>query len=169
MSFDHFTKLLPEVDFRAYVSAFAPRTSPEKVIVSHPPYIQRLSQLLQETDADVVEAYLVSRVALNLADYLSPQTEVWKAKRELDELLDGVQKGAVDPRDEFCLVQVEEALGFAAGRFFVQETFGGESQVKAKKVIDGECSNIFLSIRCYGALKVAWGFKMLSPRLKAPS
>ncbi|KAG8883883.1 hypothetical protein FRB97_005721 [Tulasnella sp. 331] len=136
LSFDDFSGRLPEIDFSAYLSSFTPRSFPQKVIVSYPPYLKSLSALIKDTNAETMEAYFVSRAALTFANYLSPQTEVWQAKRELDELLKGLKKGAVDPRDEFCLAEVESALGFAAGRFFVEETFGGQSHIKAAKVID---------------------------------
>ncbi|KAG8995664.1 hypothetical protein FRB94_008889 [Tulasnella sp. JGI-2019a] len=136
MPFDEFADHVPEINFPSYLSTFAPRTFPEKVVVSYPPYLHSLSYIIRHTSAETMEAYFVSRAALSTAIYLSPQTEVWKARRELDELLQGLKKGAVDPRDDFCLAKVENSLGFAAGRFFVQETFGGESHRKAASVID---------------------------------
>lgn len=72
-----------------------------------------------------MEAYFVTRLAFSLAPYLSTSTDVWKAKRELDELLRGLKKGAMDDREEWCLQRVESTLGFAGGRFFVEEVFGG--------------------------------------------
>ena len=56
----------------------------------------------------------------------------------MDETLKGIRKGAVGDRAEFCVGRVENALGFAAGRYFVNETFGGESREKGTKVITGE-------------------------------
>ncbi|KIO34187.1 hypothetical protein M407DRAFT_17094 [Tulasnella calospora MUT 4182] len=135
-SFDNFTSHLPEFDFPAYIAAFTPRNFPEKIIVSYPPYMKSISRLISETNAEVLEAYFVARTALSLAGYLGQTTKVWKANRSLDELLRGLKKGAVEDRDDWCLARVESALGFAAGRFFVQETFGGQSQIKAAKVID---------------------------------
>ncbi|OCH83524.1 zincin, partial [Obba rivulosa] len=38
-------------------------------------------------------------------------------------------------RAEYCIARVEEAMGFAAGRYFVNETFPGESRAKGTKVI----------------------------------
>lgn len=137
MTFDNFTNHLPEIDFAGYLSTFAPRDFPETVIVTYPPYLHSLSTLIQDTEAEVMEAYFVSRVALGFADLLSHDTEVWKTKRTLDELLRGLKKGAVEPRDDFCRTSVESAMGFGAGRFFVEETFPGKSQEKAVKVIDG--------------------------------
>lgn len=125
-SWSNFTQSVSQIDFNLYIGSFANRPVPEKVIVSYPPYLKSLSELLDDVSPDVLEAYFVTRVALSLADYLGMETPVWKAKRELDELLRGLKKGALPDREEVCLHHVEETLGFASGRFFVEETFGGE-------------------------------------------
>lgn len=86
----------------------------------------------------MIEGYLVIRAALSLSPYLGMNTEAWQAQRSLLETLTGVKKGAVGDRAEYCISQVEETLGFAAGRYFVNETFAGESKTKGTKVITGE-------------------------------
>ncbi len=57
--------------------------------------------------------------------------------RSLEEVLNGIKKGAVGDRAEYCVGRVESALGFALGRYFVRETFGGDSRRVATKVITG--------------------------------
>jgi endothelin-converting enzyme len=99
--------------------------------------------ILNETSSDVVEAYLVIRAALSLSPYLGVNTEAWKARRSLLETLTGIKKGAFGDRAEYCVGQVEGSLGFAAGRYFVQKTFGGNSKNKAMKVISGGLCNQF--------------------------
>lgn len=64
-------------------------------------------------------------------------TEAWQAQRTLQETLTGIKKGAVGDRAEYCIGKVEESLGFAAGRYFINETFTGESREKGTKVITG--------------------------------
>ena len=49
----------------------------------------------------------------------------------------GIKKGAVGDRAEWCVGRVEGTLGFAAGRYFVNETFAGESKKKGTKLIKG--------------------------------
>ncbi|KAF5391824.1 hypothetical protein D9757_001795 [Collybiopsis confluens] len=129
------TTTLPQINFEEYFATFAPRNFPDRVIVTYPPYVQSLSDILDRTTGDVIEAYLVSRAALSLSSYLGMGTEAWQAQRTLVELLSGIKKGAVGDRAEYCVGQVEQTLGFAAGRFFVNETFGGESKEKGTKVI----------------------------------
>lgn len=107
------------------------------MIVTYPAYIDSLSKILQDTSDDVLEAYLVVRAALSLSPHLGMGTEAWAAQRTLQEFLTGIKKGAVGDRSEYCIGKVEETLGFAVGRYFVNETFGGDSREKGTKVITG--------------------------------
>lgn len=132
-----FAAQLPQINFPMYMSTFTPRNFADKVIITSKTYGSSLSAILHEAESDVVEAYLVTRAALALAPYLGMDTEVWKAKRAMEETLQGIKKGQVPDRSDWCVQRVEEALGFAAGRFFVEETFGGDSREKGTKVIMG--------------------------------
>jgi endothelin-converting enzyme len=66
--------------------------------------------------------------------------ESWKAVRNLQETLQGIKPGAIGDRAEYCVNSVDEALGFASGRYFVNETFAGDSKEKGTKVITGAFS-----------------------------
>jgi endothelin-converting enzyme len=135
MALDKFSRTIPEIHFSEYFAAFTPRSFPDRVIVTYPEYYKSLTKILEETSAEVVEAYLVTRAALTLSPYLSPTTKSWRAQRSLEETLNGIKKGAVGERWETCVHVVEEQLGFAVGRYFVNETFAGDSQAKGTKVI----------------------------------
>jgi endothelin-converting enzyme len=129
---------LPEIHFSSYVSTFAPRAFPAQVIVTHPPFATSLSKILSNTSSDAIEAYLVTRAALTLSPHLGLATEQWQAVRTLEETLKGIKKGAVGDRAEYCIGRVERALGFASGRYFVEQVFGGDSREKGTRVITGE-------------------------------
>lgn len=130
-----FTKILPQFHFSTYLSTFAPRNFPKTVIITDPGYITALSKIINETPAEVIEAYLVTRAALALSNNLGQETEPWLAVRSLEEELRGIKKGAVGDRAEFCISKVETTLGFAAGRYFVNETFAGDSKEIGTNVI----------------------------------
>lgn len=132
------TDTLPQVDFPEYFAAFTPRNFPSIVIQTHPPYASSLAKILRKTSEDVVEAYLVVRATLTLAPYLGSTTEAWQAQRSLYELLTGIKKGVVGDRSEYCIEKVEESMGFAVGRYFVNETFAGDSKEKGTKIITGK-------------------------------
>ncbi|TFK29797.1 endothelin-converting enzyme 1 [Coprinopsis marcescibilis] len=130
------TDTLHMFDFPTYFSEFTPRSYPDRVVLTYPSYAASLADILNDTSSDVIEAYLVSRALLSLSSYLGPETELWQAQRTLYETLSGIKKGAVGDRAEYCVSKVEETLGFAAGRFFVKEAFGGDSKAKATKLIE---------------------------------
>lgn len=137
------TESLPQFEFQAYFASFTPRTFPDRVILTYPSYSASLSSILEDTDKSVIEGYLVSRALLQLAPYLGSETAQWQAHRRLYETLTGIKKGAVGDRAEWCVSKVEETLGFATGRYFVNETFGGESKAKGTKVMtSGYCGFI---------------------------
>ena len=129
------SQIIPQVHFETYFTAFAPRNYPEKIIVTSVDYAKWLGRILEETPSQIIEAYLVTRAALQLSPHLGLETEAWKAQRALSEALKGIKKGAVGDRGDYCVERVEEAMGFAAGRYFVNETFGGDSREKGEKVI----------------------------------
>ena len=132
------TNALPDINFNAYFSTFAPRTYPSRVILTSTTYPASLSKILNETSHATKQAYLETRAALELSGHLGMGTEAWKATRSLEERLRGIKPGAVGDRAEYCVGQVEAAMGFAAGRYFVEEVFGGASREKGTKVITGE-------------------------------
>lgn len=126
---------LPEFDFKSYWYYFSlavhdyssnilpqPRSTfplhspPNRIIVTHPPYLASLSTLLSNTPDDVLLGYLITVMSLSLAEHLGPKTEIWKAHRELVEELTSIKKGAVDDREDYCSQKVETAFGFASGR-----------------------------------------------------
>lgn len=137
MPFKNVSDSLPEFDFSTYFSAFAPRNFPETIIVTSTTYLSDLSKILNDTDKNTLEAYFVTRAALEYSSHLGLDTEAWKATRSLEEVLNGIKKGAVGDRAEYCVSRAESAMGFALGRYFVREKFGGASREKATKVITG--------------------------------
>ena len=129
------SRTIPQINFETYFTAFAPRNYPQKIIVTSYDYAKKLGQLLDDTPPQIIEAYLVTRAALELSPRLGVETEAWKAQRTLVEALQGVKKGAIGDRGEYCVERIEEAMGFAAGRYFVNETFGGDSRETGETVI----------------------------------
>lgn len=60
-------------------------------------------------------------------------------RKELDALsnrLVGLPEDAKKPRKDYCLDQIDENLGFLAGRYFVQRAFPGQSKAFAEEVIE---------------------------------
>lgn len=120
------------------MGTFATRSFPSTVILTSTTFPSSLADIINATSASTLEAYFVTRAALELSPHLGYQTEEWQAVRALKEALQGLKKGAVGDRAEYCVGRVESAMGFGAGRYFVNETFGGDSREKGTKVITGK-------------------------------
>ena len=129
---------LPQINFPDYFATFTPRFFPSRVIITYKPYPSSLSRILERTSSDVIEAYLVVRAALEYAPNLGTTTEAWKAVRQLQEVLNGLRSGATGERSEFCMLRVDNAMGFATGRYFVNATFPSDSKERATQVISGK-------------------------------
>ena len=132
------TEAIPEINFNTYFASFTPRNYPNRVILTSSTYPASLSAILKETSQDTLEVYLETRAALSLAPYLGTSTESWRATRALEERLGGIKPGAMGDRAEYCVGRIEVTMGFAAGRYFVEEVFSGESREKGTKVITGK-------------------------------
>lgn len=109
-SFSNLTSQLPEVNLANYLATFSPRAFPSRVIVTYPPYVSSLSTILEKASKETVEAYLIARVALQLAPLLGPGTEAWKTVRELKEILGGMKRGVLPDRAEYCAKQVSDTM-----------------------------------------------------------
>ncbi|VDC06015.1 unnamed protein product [Peniophora sp. CBMAI 1063] len=138
---------LNQLDFGGYLASFNPRNFPEFAIVTYPPFISSLSQLLDDVDKDTLEAYLTTRPMLALASRLSTETAAWKAKRRLTETLQGIKPGALPDRAEYCVEAVDSALGFGAGHFFVSETFSPDARARGEHIISSIIESFKTSLK----------------------
>jgi predicted metalloendopeptidase len=98
-------------------------------------YFGNLSVVIQEAGLDVLEPYLVWRSIQSLKSYAP------KVLREvfapLDEKLTGASSKIETPRSDLCLDVLKNHMGDAVGKWFVQETFRGESFAEAKVMMEG--------------------------------
>jgi len=135
-----FRNLSQQLDFMSlstYVSTFAPRNFPTKIIVTSPPYIKSVHKILADTPDHVLSAYFVTRMGLSYSKFLGPATPIRKATRRLQVALQGLKKGVPEDRQQFCQAYADEldGLGLLGGKEFVDRTFAGDSKAKAESVI----------------------------------
>jgi len=135
-----FHNLSQQLDFMSlstYISTFAPRNFPSKIVVTHPPYIKSVHRILADTPSYVLSAYFVTRLGLGYSKFLGPATPVRQATRKLQVVLQGLKKGVPEDRQQFCQAYADElqGLGLLGGKEFVDRAFGGDSKTKAESVI----------------------------------
>jgi endothelin-converting enzyme len=129
-------KALPFIDLGAYLSAMAPRKYPSKIVVSHPPYLKKITKLVRDVPDHVLSAYFVSKLALAYGPALGPKTEVRKQVMHLNNVLSGVKPGTEENRENNCLNAVDNLVGFIAGREFVQAAFSPEAKADGEHIIN---------------------------------
>lgn len=131
-------KHLPFLDIPTYLSAFAVRSFPENITVTHPAYLKSVSQLVDATPDYVLSGYFTTRLALTYASALGPKTGVRAEARRLEEVLKGIKKGTEENRQDVCLNWVDNVVGFIAGREFVREAFSPEAKKEGEDIIHCE-------------------------------
>lgn len=138
-SFEKVDSALPFIDLESYLKAMPTGGSiPEKVIVTHPPYLKSVSRLVEQAPDYVLSAYFVTRLAFEYAAYLGPNTALWQEKRRLDEVLKGLKKGTEENRQTTCLRAIDATIGNIAGAEFVKETFSPEAKEDGTRIINSQ-------------------------------
>ncbi len=130
-------KALPFLSIPEYLSAFTPRSFPENVSVTYPPYLKSLTKLVKSTPDYVLSGYFVTRLAMTYAIALGPKVGVRQETRRLEEVLRGLKKGTEENRQDVCLNTVDDIIGFIAGREYVREAFSPEARADGESIIRG--------------------------------
>ncbi|KAI8070891.1 hypothetical protein BC940DRAFT_174856 [Gongronella butleri] len=126
------TSIVPEIDWDMLFAEIQPASTPhqDSVIVTSTDYLGKLSkQVLRKTSPQALQAYFVWRVLDAYTPALADR--VRKPSQELNAFVQGTSVKQIPPRWETCLRQVDDAVGFLAGRLFVQESFAGDIKERA--------------------------------------
>ena len=138
------------IDLARYVSAFAPRNFPEKVIVTSPKFVKKLDKLLADTEDYILQAYFIARTGLKHANLLGPNQGVRLAGEKLTSVLRGTKLGAEVDREEVCIAHVSAVRGHMVGAEFIKTQFAGDSKKKAENIIYGIIDEFKLSLKTLG-------------------
>ncbi|KAJ1032950.1 hypothetical protein NDA16_000229 [Ustilago loliicola] len=122
------------ISWPAYFSALTVRT-PERVILSSPKFVTSLDALISRTKTEVLEAYIVWTAIRELGTALGPNVKLRAAAERLERYTKGVDADAKEDRETVCLGDLNAALGFMAGRYFVREAFQGDSRKRVEEII----------------------------------
>ncbi|CAO1629004.1 unnamed protein product [Sympodiomycopsis kandeliae] len=126
--------MIDAVSWPDYLSALTVKV-PKKVIVASPSFFKGLSQIISRTRDDVLEAYLGWCAVRDLGRDLGPNVPLRRPAESLARHIRGVALDAKEDRSKVCLSELNEALGFMAGRYFVREAFSPSARDKAANII----------------------------------
>lgn len=127
--------LFDAVSWPDYLSALMVRV-PQRVIVSAPEPLKRLSTLISRTHDDVIEAYLIWTAVRTFGLDLGPKVPLRAPADALAHRAKGVAPDAKEDRDTVCLSALDESLGFLAGRYFVRAAFPQTARDSVTSIID---------------------------------
>lgn len=122
------------ISWPAYFSALTVR-EPEIIILSSPKFVRSLDALISSTRTEVLEAYIVWTAIRELGTALGPNVKLRAAAERLERHTKGVDVDAKEDRETVCLGELNAALGFMAGRYFVREAFKGDSKKRVEEII----------------------------------
>lgn len=130
------TKLSSIIDWDLLITYLQPPSTPHQdtVIVNSPTYISNISQsLIEKASPETIQAYLLWRVIDGYVPALGE--DIRQPIQKLNAVLQGTSAKVTQPRWETCLGQVDDAVGFLAGRLFVQAKFGGKAKERADSFV----------------------------------
>lgn len=137
MSLSQLAKIAPNVDWGLYVSHLLPPNAPHpgKVIVTSPAFIGNVStQLLEQETTRTLQAYFTWKVIIAYGDALGE--DIRTPIRRLTAKLIGTNPKSIKPRWDTCLDEVNGAIGFMAGRYYVIDKFGGNAKERADDFVN---------------------------------
>ncbi|KAK0564906.1 hypothetical protein OC844_001498 [Tilletia horrida] len=134
-SLAQFSYLLTSIDVPLYFTGLAVR-QPETIIVANTKYLRRVDSLLSRTRDEVLEAYIVWALLRTYGRGLGPKASLRQPFNRLDKRAKGIEDDAKENRVGFCLDEINEALGYLAGRYFVQKTFSARAKARAEEIIE---------------------------------
>ncbi|XP_052465569.1 endothelin-converting enzyme 1 isoform X1 [Carassius gibelio] len=127
--------LAPAVDWMPFLSAvFTPvaLNDSEPVVVYAKEYLQKVSELISNTNKSVLNNYMIMKVVRKMVSILDQKFQ--DAEQRFLEVMYGTKKSCT-PRWKLCVSDTDSALGFALGALFVKATFSEDSKAFVEDMV----------------------------------
>uniref|UniRef100_A0A672M9P9 Endothelin-converting enzyme 1 n=1 Tax=Sinocyclocheilus grahami TaxID=75366 RepID=A0A672M9P9_SINGR len=127
--------LAPAVDWMPFLSAvFTPvaLNDSEPVVVYAKEYLQKVSELISNTNKSVLNNYMIMKVVRKMVSILDQRFQ--DAEQRFLEVMYGTKKSCT-PRWKLCVSDTDSALGFALGALFVKATFSEDSKAFVEDMV----------------------------------
>jgi len=102
-----------------------------QILVYGPSYFESLNNILKETDVETLATYAEWIVINAYGNYISDEFK--EPLKIMDKLLNGVESEPA--RYEYCVNIVDNSMGMALGRFFIDEVFNDNSRKMAEDLL----------------------------------
>ncbi|MGB0186047.1 MAG: M13 family metallopeptidase [Flavobacteriaceae bacterium] len=131
-SIEELSAITPVIDWKKFMTDMGVSEIPEQVLVMQPKYMAELNSFLKTTSIEDLKTLMTWSTLDNAASYLS--TEIEKANWDFySKTLRGAKKQR--PAEERALGTVNNTVGEAIGKLYVEAKFPPEAKAKAEKMI----------------------------------
>ena len=123
----------PNFNWTAYFNELGVEGEVDSVIVGQPDFFKEVDEIIADTDLSTIKDYLKWNVINDAAAYLN--NEIVNRNFEFyGKVLQGTEE--MKPRWERSLSSTNNAVGFAVGKLYVDETFPPEAKKKAEEMVE---------------------------------
>jgi len=128
-------QLVPQLSFDKIIRQLAPRGyTAQYVIVSSPSYMQNMSEIVEVTPKEVLQAYLVWKIVQEYALWVDDP--IIEPLRRFRNELEGKEPDAREERWRTCVRSCDNTLSWSLSKFFVDEAFSPRAKQYGDQIID---------------------------------
>ena len=128
------TATVPYVSFETIIENLTEKRLPKSVLLTSPPYLEAVNNLLEKTPKETIQAYLLWTTIRNFIGHTSASTR--KAWEDFSKTLAGIDPNVKKERWKTCVREMDNTIGFLAGEFYVRKTFGGNAKERGRLTIE---------------------------------
>lgn len=133
MSVEDLQKLVPEINWVSYLKAMSPDFEIKEVSVGQTDFMKGMGKVLAKADMETIKAYYEWNVISSAAPYLSD--DFISANFDFyGKVMSGQTE--MKPRWKRCVSSVNNMLGEAVGKMYVEKYFPAEAKERILKLVD---------------------------------
>jgi endothelin-converting enzyme len=107
--------------------------NPNRIIVGSPSYLEKLSNILEESTVEVLQAYFAWKTVQTYV--YEVEDEALKPLRRFNNWLQGKDPDALEERWRTCVRVVDYGLGWILSKFFVEKAFSQDAKEFGDRIV----------------------------------
>lgn len=134
MSLEEADKLTPQIHLSKIIHGLAPAdVQLDRLIVASPHYMHTLSDILDTTPKETLQAYLIWKLIQTF--YSEIEADELKPYRRFINELQGKDPDSEPERWRTCVSHVDDGLGWILSRFFVEKAFSADAKDFGNQIV----------------------------------
>lgn len=126
--------LLPQLSIQRLISRLAPSGfKADKIIVGSPSYLNKVSTVLQDTSAEILQAYFVWKTVQTYAYKI--EDDALKPLFRFNNVLQGKDPDSSEERWRTCIKVADNGLGWILSKFFIEKAFSEAAKEFGDRIV----------------------------------